>query len=82
MAGALEAWLPADPEGVDVVRVAVARRLARQLDDPATAAYVIPRVAGVLVEVVEAIAGVSTPPDGVDAGSRSELRELLKGVLG
>jgi hypothetical protein len=77
---AVESWLPEELEGADAVHARIAKRLAAQLDDPGTPAYVVARVAGALVDVVAAI----ERDDEVDNGrldARTDLRRLLRDVL-
>ena len=71
--GVLDSYLDAIPEGVDAVRVVIARRLADELDsDPR--AYVVVRLAGALANVVDEI------EHGRSDGSNGKmaLRELLR----
>ena len=53
--GVVASWLPEDVEGSDIVRAAVAKRLARELDVPELPAHAVPRIANALISVVSAI---------------------------
>ena len=56
--GALEEWLPEVPGGTESVRAQLARRLAAQLDDPRTAAYIVPKLSAELRAVLTELEGV------------------------
>ena len=75
--GVLDSYLDAIPEGVDAVRVVIARRLADELDaDPP--AYVVVRLAGALASVVDDIEDerARSSEDG-----KVDIRELLRPVM-
>jgi hypothetical protein len=76
--GVLDSYLDAVPEGVEAVRVSIARRLADELDaDPP--AYVVVRLAGALASVVD---DIENERRGVETQSgKVELRELLRPVV-
>jgi hypothetical protein len=76
--GVLASWLPDDLEGADVVRAAIAKRLAAELDRPDAPPYVIARLAGALVSVVSEIDG--TREVARARPNRAELRQLLDDV--
>ena len=76
--GVLASWLPDDLEGSDVVRAAVAKRLADELDSPDLPAYAVARIAGALISVVSAIDGTREVAQA--RPSRAELRQLLDDV--
>jgi hypothetical protein len=72
----LEGWLPSEAiRGADAVRVEVARRLADELDAPGTAAYTIPRIAGALALMLDAIETVEAP-----RAAAAEVKRLLQEV--
>jgi hypothetical protein len=76
--GVLTSWLPNNLEGSDVVRAAVAKRLAPELDAPDLPAYAVARVAGALIGVVSAIDGTREVAQA--RPNRAELRQLLGDV--
>lgn len=76
--GVVDAWLPDDLQGSDAVRAAVAKRLARELDDPALAGHAVPRIANALIAVVSAIDGKQEVEQA--RPSPGELRQLLDDV--
>jgi hypothetical protein len=72
-------WLPRDLEGSDLVRAAVAKRLAAELDAPDLPAHAVARLASAPIGVVSAIDGrrrevAQAKPD------RAGLRQLLDDV--
>lgn len=73
---AVARWLPRRLDGADAVLAEVARRLATAIDNPATPAYVLPRLAGSLLEVVREVKGAE-PPAG-----RARVIALLGEVVG
>jgi hypothetical protein len=78
VSGVLAAWLPDDLEGSDMVRAAVAKRLAAELDTPGLPAHALGRLASTLITVVSAIDD-AREAEGAKP-SRSELRALLDDV--
>ena len=76
--GVLASWMPEDLEGSDVVRAAVAKRLAAELDAPDLPAHAVARIAGTLISVVSAIDG--TREVAHTRPSPAELRALLDDV--
>ena len=72
----VDAWLPDAPEGSDIVRCVIARRLAAELDRPGLPAYVVPRLAGALIATVRDIEGL--PEILAKRTARDELHDLLK----
>jgi hypothetical protein len=78
VSGVVDSWLPADIEGADIVRAAVARRLAAELDAPELQSYVVAKLASTLIAVVAEIDG--TREVARAKPSRAELRQLLDDV--
>jgi hypothetical protein len=76
--GVVAAWLPHDLAGSDMVRAAVARRLAAELDAPDLPAHAVARIAGTLMNVVGAIDREREVERA--RPSRAELRQLLDDV--
>jgi hypothetical protein len=74
--GVVDAWLPKDLTGADVVRGAVARHLAVELYDPGLAGHAVPRIANVLIAVVSALDGKQEVAPG-RTPTRAELSRLL-----
>lgn len=78
----LDEWL-SDVDEVDPLRVAVARRLADELDTPELPAYVLARIVTALLDVVDNIvAGAERTETAARParGSRPDLHRLLQDV--
>lgn len=75
--GVLADWLSDGLEGSDAVRGAVAKRLARELDDPALPPYVVAKLASTLVAVVAAIDAKREIIQPGMKPSRAQLSRLL-----
>ena len=73
VSGVVDAWLPTDLEGADVVRGAVARRLANELDTDGLQSYVVAKLASTLISVVAEIDGAreSHSPDPTEPSCAS-----------
>ena len=79
----LDEWL-SDVDEVDPLRVAVARRLADELDTPDLPAYVLARIVTALLDVVDNIVvgagGETARPTRLAGGSRPDVHRLLRDV--
>jgi hypothetical protein len=74
--GVLASWLPDDLEGSDMVRAAVAKRLAAKLDAPELPAHAVARIAGTLISVVSALDGKEEVAPGRSPSRREWSRVL------
>lgn len=77
----LDEWL--DDQDIPArlaVRVALARRLARELDGPVPT-YALPRVAASLLAALEPLEAEGMPPAGDGGGRPADIRKLLADVM-
>jgi hypothetical protein len=79
----LDEWL-SDVDGADPLRVAIARRLADELDSPGLAPYVLARIVTALLDVVDnivvAAGGETARPTRLADASRPDVHRLLRDV--